>query len=335
MSAEKSAEIPKTEAEIGLIKIEKVDSTEAVDMETDSVAPEEEKVRLEKEVQALEEEQKRIEQNKERDEVEKKAEEITKLINPDNDSSDDEHVTNVPSESHVEPEPPKVPFWDFALSHLLVGLGTLKIEEFSVYCGSCQKKMELDTLKIHLEGDGHKLNTLWNYDKSLAEVTGELRSYPHKFEMEMFKHITMLNRMEKRYDVAPEVATVVRDLYKGDDNKEKETSEEEEIVKISTISPEELAEIKAEFIGSFPNADDAILVQQALMGELEGFSSESSAQSALRIAGMLGKMISAYQRRHFKDGYKVNEECIRDIKGQCGKLLKGIDEAKLQSQIPH
>ena len=169
---------------------------------------------------------------------------------------------------------------------------------------------------------------IYSHLRSLAEVTGELRSYPHKFEMEMFKHITMLNRMEKRYDVAPEVAAVLRDLYKGDDNKEKETNEEEEIVKISTISPEELAEIKAEFIGrfiylerssnptdwgiiavqtcfpyvcihfwrfnfladivylsgSFPNADDAILVQQALMGELEGFSSESSAQSALRVS---------------------------------------------------
>ena len=92
---------------------------------------------------------------------------------------------------------------------------------------------------------------IYSHLRSLAEVTGELRSYPHKFEMEMFKHITMLNRMEKRYDVAPEVAAVLRDLYKGDDNKEKETNEEEEIVKISTISPEELAEIKAEFIGRF------------------------------------------------------------------------------------
>jgi len=51
----------------------------------------------------------------EREEVEKKAEEITKLINPDNDSSDDEHVTGhvteVPAESQAEPEAPKVPFW--------------------------------------------------------------------------------------------------------------------------------------------------------------------------------------------------------------------------------
>ena len=51
----------------------------------------------------------------ERDEVEKKAEEITKLINPDNDSSDDDHVTGhvteVPAESQAEPEAPKVPFW--------------------------------------------------------------------------------------------------------------------------------------------------------------------------------------------------------------------------------
>ena len=54
---------------------------------------------------------------------------------------------------------------DFALTNLLVGLGTLKIEGFNVYCGSCQKNMELDTLKFHLDGDGHKLNTLWNYDK--------------------------------------------------------------------------------------------------------------------------------------------------------------------------
>ena len=46
-----------------------------------------------------------------------------------------------------------------------MGLGTLKIDGTSVYCGSCQKEMELGTLKIHLEGDGHKLNTLWNYDK--------------------------------------------------------------------------------------------------------------------------------------------------------------------------
>ena len=60
---------------------------------------------------------------------------------------------------------------DFALSHLLVGLGTLKVEGFNVHCGSCQKDMELDTLKFHLEGDGHKLNTLWNYDKLVYFLT--------------------------------------------------------------------------------------------------------------------------------------------------------------------
>ena len=91
--------------------------------------------------------------------------------------------------------------------------------------------------------------------RSLAEVTGELRSYPQKFEMEMFKHITMLNRMEKRYDVAPEVASVVRSLYKGEvpRTKDKGPGEEDQAPRtpIPTISPEELAEIKAEFIGGF------------------------------------------------------------------------------------
>ncbi|KAL5247367.1 hypothetical protein ACHWQZ_G019290 [Mnemiopsis leidyi] len=317
------------------------DITEVVDMETDDVDPEAERQRLEKEVEALEAEKQRIEKEKEQEDVQKKAEVISKMISPDEESSDEEPaIANDASVQPIktDPDAPKVPFWDFALTNLLVGLGTLKIEGFNVYCGSCQKNMELDTLKFHLDGDGHKLNTLWNYDKSLAEVTGELRSYPQKFEMEMFKHITMLNRLEKRYDVEPQVAAIIRDLYKDDATKDavkRETEEEENTPKTPVISPEELAEIKAEFIGSFPNADDAILIQQALMGELHGFSSESSAQSALRIAGMLGKLISSYQRRHFKDGYKVNEECIRDVKGQCGKLLKLIDEAKLQSHLPH
>ena len=47
----------------------------------------------------------------EREEVEKKAEEITKLINLDNDSSDDESPAKITVEIKTEPEAPKVPFW--------------------------------------------------------------------------------------------------------------------------------------------------------------------------------------------------------------------------------
>lgn len=289
-----------------------------------------EKKRLEKEVADLEAEKERLEKQ----EVEQKARDLSRLLNDgqDMDSSEDDSDPTPKAD-----EKPKVPFWDFAVRHLLVGLGNLVVEGDMMYCGSCQKDLDSDTLRSHLEGDGHKLNTLWNYDKSLAGVTGELRSYPQKFEMEMFKHITMLNRMEKRYDVPPEVEKAVRDLYKNEPKEDEKTNGSEPAITKPEIAPEELAEIKAEFIGSFPSADDAIIVQQALMGELNGYSSESSAQNALRIAGTLGKMICSYQRRSIDTGYKVNEECIRDIKDQCGKLLKLIDETRLQSQLnnPH
>ena len=49
--------------------------------------------------------------------MEKKAEEITKLINPDNDSSDDEDVTVTKATINIKTEPqdldpsPKIPFW--------------------------------------------------------------------------------------------------------------------------------------------------------------------------------------------------------------------------------
>ena len=73
----------------------------------------------------------------------------------------------------------------------------------------------------------------------------------------MYLSLTCLSSIDiyrwGNHPILPQVAAIIRDLYKDDATKDavkRETEEEEENTpKTPVISPEELAEIKAEFIG--------------------------------------------------------------------------------------